>query len=186
MQHSYLRRLAAETYSGLAMVHWSMAVEERKLGWLNSAHHSHVRELLLHTCARYDLLCPAYCLMPDHGHFLLVGTAVNSDQQRAVAYFRRHWNRALRTRDFGLQLQPFDHVLRDEERVQDAFGTIVNYIVENPVRAEITPDWRTYLFLGAIIPGRPDLDPRNESFIERFWRHWNTRVEAGSMAQEAE
>lgn len=177
MQHSYLRRLTAETYRGLAMVHWSMAIAERKHGWLDTAHHAQIRELLLHTCARYELVCPAYCLMPDHGHFLWIGASAESDQQRAVAFFRRHWNRSLRASHCTLQLQPFDHVLRDKEREQDAFGTIANYIFENPVRAGLAADWRGYPFSGAIIPGRPDLDPRDENFFERFWRHWNARVE---------
>jgi REP element-mobilizing transposase RayT len=86
--HSYLHRLPAAAYQGNAYVHWSMTLENRATGWLTPLLHSRFRELLLHTVARYGLLCPAYCLMPDHLHALLIGLRATSDQRVAVRFFR--------------------------------------------------------------------------------------------------
>ena len=177
MPHDYLRRLAAANYRGTAAVHWSMTIAERRTGWLDTAHHAAMRELLLHTLARYHLACPAYCLMPDHGHFLWLGTSPSADQRKAAAFFRRHWNLLLRARGCGLQLQGYDHVLREEERKHGAFAAVATYILENPVRAKLTDDWRSYPYSGAIVVGHPELDPRAVDFWERFWRHWNSLIE---------
>ncbi len=53
MPHGCLRRLAAANYRGTAAVHWSMTIDGRRTGWLDAADHAAVRELLLHTLARY-------------------------------------------------------------------------------------------------------------------------------------
>ena len=186
MPHDYLRRLAGPNYRGTAAVHWSMTMADRKTGWLDGPHHNAVRELLLHTLARSGLACPAYCLMPDHGHFLWVGTSPDSDQRKAAAFFRRHWNRRLATQGFRLQLQAHDHVLRPEERTAGAFAIVANYILENPVRAGFCERWQAYPYSGAIVVGRPELDPRDADFHERFWRHWNAIVEGAPFGAPAE
>jgi len=49
-----------------------MTLYDRATGWLDAEMHHAIRELLLHTLARHDLHCAAYCLMPDHAHFLCV------------------------------------------------------------------------------------------------------------------
>ena len=177
MPHVYLRRLVAAHYRGTAAVHWSMTIDGRRTGWLDTAHHAAVRELLLHTLARYRLACPAYCLMPDHGHFLWLGTSPLADQRKAAAFFRRHWNLLLRAKGCELQLQGYDHVLREEERQRGAFAVIATYILDNPVRAGLTDDWRDYPYTGAIVVGRPEIDPRATDFWERLWRHWNSLAE---------
>ncbi len=184
MPHDYLRRLAAANYRGTAAVHWSMTVDGRRTGWLDAAHHAAVRELLLHTLARYRLVCPAYCLMPDHGHFLWLGTSPLADQRKAAAFFRRHWNLLLRAKGYKLQLQGYDHVLREEERQRGAFAVIAAYILENPVRAGMAADWHAYLFSGAVVVGRPEFDPRATDFGERFWRHWNSLIEPAAGEPE--
>jgi hypothetical protein len=145
MPHDYLRRLADASYRGTAAVHWSMTIAERRTGWLDTAHHAAMRELLLHTLARYHLACPVYCLMPDHGHFLWLGASPSADQRKAAAFFRRHWNLLLRARGCELQLQGYDHVLREEERKHGAFAAVATYILEN----RSAPNLRT---IGAAIP----------------------------------
>ena len=180
MPHDYLRRLATSNYLGTTAVHWSMTIADRRTGWLDAPHHTAVRELLLHTLARYQIDCPAYCLMPDHGHFLWVGADPYADQTKASTFFRRHWNLLLSKAGFELQRQAYDHVLRAEERAQGAFDAVASYILENPVRASLVDHWPTYVFSGAIIVGRPELDPRAPDFHERFWRHWNARIEGRS------
>lgn len=177
--HQRLARLAAASYRGFATVHWSMTLENRATGWLDTAHHAALRELLLHTCQRYGLVCPAYCLMPDHAHFLWQGVDTNSDQRLAAAWFRRQWNALLLPR-FTLQRQGHDHVLRDKERERNAFAVIAAYILQNPQRAELVPIWQDWPHLGAIFPGVFPLDPRAADYWARFWREHTRRVASAS------
>lgn len=165
-----LSRLAPEFYRGRAFVHWTMTLERRATGWLDPLHHAMMREWMCHALGRHALVCPAYCLMPDHVHFLWLGWSESSDQKRAIALFREAWNLELLRGGRELQRQAYDEVLREAQRDRGAFGTVANYIFENPVRAGLVEDWRSYFFLGALVPGYPKMDPRDENFWERFWR----------------
>ena len=170
-----LKRLPPENYRGAAWVHWSMALENRKTGWLTETMHSRIRESLLHTLHRYHLICPVYCLMPDHGHFLLGGLKSTSDQRKAIRFFRKEWNLQLEKlgADFHLQKQPHDHVLTKTETARGAFEQVSHYILQNPRRAGLDEDFREWPFLGSLAVGYPDLDPRVEAlaaFWEKFWR----------------
>lgn len=153
-----------------------MTLEDRSTGWLDAAHHTALRELLLHTCHRYVLACPAYCLMPDHAHFLWQGLADTSDQRLAAAWFRRQWN-ALLAPTRALHRQAHDHVLRDTERTHDAFPKIAAYILQNPERAKLVASWRDWPYLGAIFPGVHPLDPRMPDYWDRYWREHHRRVD---------
>jgi REP element-mobilizing transposase RayT len=173
--HLRLPRLTAAYYRGFSTVHWSMTLENRAIGWLDNAHHGVLRELLLHTCHRYGLVCPAYCLMPDHAHFLWQGVAADSDQNLAVAWFRRQWS-ALLSPHFTLQRQGHDHVLRNEERERNAFAAVAGYILQNPQRAGLVAVWQDWPHLGAIFPGAYPLDPRAADYWARLWREHTRRV----------
>jgi REP element-mobilizing transposase RayT len=194
--HDYLRRLNAGSYEGLACVHWSMTIEGRQQGWLNPNFYSHWREIHLHTLARYQIACPAFCLMPDHLHLLWMGLSADSNQRNAAKFFREHMNdllhRAENSRfqlregmskpgDNGLahrlQLQGYDHVLTAEERQRDAFARVAFYIFENPVRKGLVKVWSDYQFTGAQIAGYPKLDAREPDYWERFWKIYERAVE---------
>ena len=79
-QKGKLPRLQREFYSGYAVVFWTLTLEHRAQGWLNVCFHARFRELMLHAAARSHLLCPAYCLMPDHLHLVWMGLRQQSDQ----------------------------------------------------------------------------------------------------------
>jgi putative transposase len=161
-----------------------MTLEKRATGWLDPLHHARLREFLCHALARHRLVCAAHCLMPDHAHFLWLGLAASSDQRLAAALFREVWNGELRQGSRALQRQPHDHVLRERERERGAFGTVANYVCENPVRAGLVDAWRDYPYLGALVPGYPDLDPRDEDYWDRFWRIYKKLAEPGSGMHE--
>ncbi|MDF1751547.1 MAG: hypothetical protein P1U89_02110, partial [Verrucomicrobiales bacterium] len=65
-----LKRLDDSFYQGENWVHWNMTINHRAAGWLSDSLHLQLREAMLHTLVRYQLTCPVYCLMPDHGHLL--------------------------------------------------------------------------------------------------------------------
>lgn len=76
----YLPRLRRECYQADAVIFWTMPISGRAQGWLNDRFHASFREMMLHTAAREGLLCPAYCLMPDHVHLVWMGLRRDTDQ----------------------------------------------------------------------------------------------------------
>ena len=171
-KHDYLRWLPPASYRGLAVVHWTMSIEDRKQGWLIPAFYYKFREILTHTMFRYGLCCPIYCCMPDHIHLLWMGLLEQSDQRNAIKYFRAQLNTVLEKLWARLQNQPHDHVLRDEELERSAFQHVVEYIARNPERAGLVPlnGYQQYKFTGCLVPGYPDLNNWQPDFWELFDR----------------
>lgn len=192
----HLPRLERSHYQAFAAVHWTMRIEPERPGWLDERFHHEFREALLHACVREGLVCPTYCLMPDHLHLMLLGLRVASDQLNAVKFLRLQLNRLLageplqkmavfsRTQPregWILQPQAHDHVLREEERKQGAFASVCFYILANPVRAELTKAEAEWRFSGAVIPGYPDMHPLQADYWELFWKLYYQQREATPM-----
>ena len=167
---SHLRRLSREFYQGNAYVHWTMTIKDRKTGWLSARSHREFREIHLHTLSRYGLICPVYCCMLDHLHLFWIGLEATSDQILASAFFRRHFNRVLRTSKVEFQQQGYDHVLGEKERARGAVEFLIYYIAQNSVRARLIGDSRAWEFSGSQAIGFPDLDWRRPEFSSRFWK----------------
>ena len=68
------------------------------------------------------------------------------------------------------QHQPHDLVLKQEERLRNAFERVCHYILDNPRVAELmkTPD--EWPFSGAVVPGYPTLHPLQDDFWPKFWK----------------
>ena len=164
----YLPRLQRVFYRGDAVVHWEQTLAHRDTGWLDEHFHREFRELILHANCREGLLCPVYCLMPDHIHLVWMGLRTDSDQLNAMAFLRRYIKPVLQ--NYPLQHQPFDHVLQEEERLRNAFAQTCSYILENPVRAGIVGRREQWKYSGAIIAGYPTLHPLQNDFWAKFWK----------------
>jgi REP element-mobilizing transposase RayT len=172
-----LPRLERQHYQGHGVVFWTNTLEQRARGWLTPAFHATFRELMLHAAAREQLFCPAYCLMPDHLHLVWMGLRRESDQLNAMKFLRTHLEPALGNgREW--QHQPHDHVLREEERRRNAFGSFCFYTLANPVRDELVKQERDWPFSGAILPGYPDVHPMDEGYWELFWKLYVAAREA--------
>ena len=169
----HLRRINKAFYSGFSTVHWSMTIKNRATGWLTPLFHAGFREVLLHACHQYQLLCPVNCLMPDHLHLLLRGVSRASDQLCAATFLRRHVNALLAPHKF--QDQAYDHVLRQEELGRGALQATAYYISENPVRAGLTAKAQDYAYSGAMIPSKPLARLHDEKFWDAYWNH-DTRL----------
>lgn len=152
-KHGHLPRLAPEYYRGLVVVHWVMTVDDRRTGWLTPQFHTHCRETLLHTMVRYSLLSPAYCLTPDHAHFVWMGVNAAADLALAAEFFRRQTNPLLTPMSW--QKECYDHVLREPERKRGAFGSICHYVLENPVRKGLVENWAKWRFRAQLCRGIP-------------------------------
>jgi len=177
----YLPRLAREYYQGDAVVHWTLSVADRRSGWLDEQVHCAFRELVVHTAAREGFFCPTYCLMPDHLHLVWMGLRADSDQLNGMAFLRTY----LEPKIGKFQHQAHDHVLKDEERRRNAFIRVCNYILENPLRAELVKKPGDWPFSGGIVPGYPTLHPLQEDFWPKFWRLYGAAKlpDAGKMAR---
>ncbi|HAB16862.1 MAG TPA: hypothetical protein PLX89_02235 [Verrucomicrobiota bacterium] len=164
----FLPRLAREQYQGDAIIHWSLPIFDRTTGWLNDTFHGRFRELMQHTAAREGLICPVYCLMPDHLHLIWMGLRRDTDQKNGMAFLRTHLEPELRGPKF--QPQAHDHVLRDNEKQQIEFARACFYIFANPLRAGLVNDCAHWAYSGSVVPGYPRLHPLEPEFWNRFWR----------------
>ena len=181
----YLPRLPREYYQGDAVVHWTLPVANRRTGWLNEKFHCGFRELVLHTAAREGLLCPTYCLMPDHLHLVWLGLRLDSDQKNGMSFLRTHLEPLLYPSKF--QHQAHDHVLRQEERRRDAFARVCAYVLQNPVNEKLIEPPQEWPFCGAVIPGYPTLHPLQVDFWCKFWKCYATlkAPDAGNILRSA-
>ena len=164
----YLPRLPREYYQADAVVHWTLTIFDRSQGWLTPAVHQQFRELMFHAAAREGLVCPIYCLMPDHLHLVWMGLRLDSDQLNGMAFLRTYLEPALQPAKFQPQAQ--DNVLREQERQRNAFAKTCYYIAANPARAELMKVNEVWPFTGGIVPGYPKLNPIAEDFWPKFWR----------------
>ena len=178
--YGHLPRLGPEFYRGRAIVHWTLAIQNRSVGWLNALSHARFRELLAHALFRQSLACAAYCLMPDHAHLIWLGRSEASDQHKAMAFLRGELNRLLAPLE--LQKQVYDHVLRERDRERDAFQRSAHYVLENPVRKRLVERAEDYPYSGAMLVGYPRLNVHDRGYWDLFWRLMETQ----SGSQEVE
>ncbi|KAA5545606.1 hypothetical protein FYK55_07605 [Roseiconus nitratireducens] len=156
-------------------MHWTMSIDDRRTGWLVPAFKDRFRELLTHAAFRYAFVCPVYCLMPDHMHLVWAGVSARSDQLKACRYFRKHVNTVLRRHGYRFQHQAHDRVLREDEREESAFITLVEYVARNPERKGLVPPdcFSEYRYTGCLIPGHPELEFGQPDYWLRFWRAYS-------------
>ena len=174
----YLPRLPREYYQADAVVLWTLTVFDRAAGWLTSNFHHDFRELMFHAMAREGLVCPIYCLMPDHIHLVWMGLKRESDQINGMAFFRTYLEPQLAPAKF--QPQPHDTVLREEERKRNAFAQTCFYVAANPVRAELIAEKEIWPFVGCVVPGYPNLNTYEADFWPKFWRIYSKLLHPGA------
>ena len=163
-----LQRLSREYYQADAVVFWTLPVFDRTKGWLTPAFHQRFRELMLHAAAREGLVCPVYCLMPDHVHLVWMGLRLDSDQINSMAFLRTYLEPEISPARFQPQAQ--DEVLREKQRKRNAFAKVCFYIAANPVRAELIGGKEVWPFTSCVIPGYSRMNPLADDFWSKFWR----------------
>jgi len=174
----YLPRLKREFYQADAVVFWTMPTHLRRQGWLDERFHAAFREMMLHTAAREGLLCPAYCLMPDHIHFVWMGLRRETDQRNATKFLRAQLGPFLKPAKF--QHQSHDHVLTTKERQRQAFSlACADYVLLNSFKAGLVKRQSDWPYLGAVIPGYPRLNPFDDDYWPWFWKHYYAAREPG-------
>ena len=155
-----------------------MPIAHRSQGWLSQSFHAAFREMMLHAAHREGLLCPVYCLMPDHLHLVWMGLRKDTDQRNGIKFLRAQLGPFLRPAKF--QHQPHDHVLKPEERRRQAFTlACAEYVVLNPLKAGLVKTPVEWTYLGAVVPGYPRLNPLEAPYWTWFWKHYFSVREPG-------
>jgi putative transposase len=177
----YLSRLPREYYQANAAVFWTLTIFDRAKDWLTPTFHNRFRELMLHTAAREGLVCPIYCLMPDHLHLVWMGSRLDSDQLNGMSFLRTHLGPELSP--FKFQSQSQDKVFREEQRKRNALASVCFYIAANPVRGELVGKLEDWPFTGCMVPGFPKLNPFATDYWPKFWRIYGQLIQpdAGSI-----
>ena len=140
-------RLPPDEYLGTAISFVTICCENRLVIFQNAGRSSAAVEALRRTSQLMHFLVHAFCLMPDHAHFLVEGTTPGSDLVRFVAQWKQQTGYLFRNelpKGFW-QRRFYDHVLRSD----DAPESVAWYIWMNPVRKGIVAEPRQYPFSGS-------------------------------------
>lgn len=140
-------QLPDSEYLGGVRIFFTMCTFRRKRYFESVSIAEKVQDELLRTASSHGVEIIAYCLMPDHLHFLSSGTDATSNTKGFVVRFRQKSGHAHR-RLCGNRLWQdgyFDRTLRAEDATLD----VVSYIVANPVRAGLCRSPVEYDFAGS-------------------------------------
>jgi REP element-mobilizing transposase RayT len=96
-----------------------------------------------------------YAIMPDHVHLLVrahegynIISVIKLFKQKTGYWHAQKYKRPLWQKSF------YDHIVRDDEGVEN----VISYILNNPVRAGLVGDWKDYSFIGSGIWSRHELE----------------------------
>ncbi len=95
-------------------------------------------------CDKHFFHLWAYCIMSNHVHLLLTlrkGSPPLYDTiGRHKSFTANEANKILGREGYFWQHESFDHLVRDEK----SFSGILNYILENPVKAKLVQEWEEW------------------------------------------
>jgi hypothetical protein len=108
-------------------------------------------------------------------HLLWIGIENQSDQLKAVEFLRTRIGILLKEKGIAFQHQPYDHVLREDDRLENAVYDLIEYIARNPERKGLvgSEGYRSYPFSNCLVPGYPELLLWQADFWQRFWRSYS-------------
>ena len=140
-------RLAPLNYVGYQRYFVTLCSFRRQTVFSDSTSCHHLLGLLEAECASRNFSVPAFCLMPDHLHFLAEGLDPASDLLHLLKSFKikssrdyaAHEPRTLWQKGF------YDHILRPDENAE----SVAWYIWLNPVRKRIVSRAQDYPFAGS-------------------------------------
>lgn len=131
-------RLAPENYIGKRVYFVTICCDQRKPVFRDADFATCHVEVLRTSAAHAEFAIHAYCLMPDHLHFLAEGLSSGSRLLDFVYRFKQKTAFEYR-RKFGVplwQVKFYDHILRSDVAMED----VAWYIWMNPVRKGLSRD----------------------------------------------
>lgn len=102
---------------------------------------------LIAGAVREQFAIPAYCLMPDHAHFVATGLTAQSDLKRLVNRWKQVTAFAWKRRAVAPLWERgyWDRLARFDEPIVN----MIRYVVENPVRAGLASEPALYPLTGS-------------------------------------
>ena len=140
------KRLPSHNYVGPALYFLTFCTYARTKALSDAEVAARTLEQFRRTAALEQFAIRAYCLMPDHVHLLVEGTAATSDLRRFVKMAKQR-SGGVHRRRCGVRLWQegyFERVLRDRDDVR----SIAQYIVNNPTRAGLVERPEQYPHVG--------------------------------------
>jgi len=166
----HLPRLESDAYIGYKHVAFTANCTKRKTLFLKREYVDSAIVLLMRNLQRFECECLVYVFMPDHVHMILHGKNEKSCLLECHNNWKGETGKELAKLIRGSNLetkrapqlsriwqpQSYDHVLRSYEYELGALRKMINYILQNPVRAGLVDVWQEYPFLGSLI-GEQDI-----------------------------
>lgn len=117
--------------------------------WLKNQEIAEVIAASLVDCSKRYFTLWAFTIMSNHVHILITlnenSPILFKVMQRHKSFTARLANKILgRTGSSFWEGESYDHLVRDYDN--SAFGNIVDYILQNPVKAGLVKDWRDWKF----------------------------------------
>jgi putative transposase len=140
-------RLAPTSYVGQQHYFVTICCSNRTKIFANRARCLWLLEVFRSECAARNFTIHAYCLMPDHFHFLAEGLIPASDMLNLIKSFKLKTSRTYsrQTSQILWQRKFYDHVLRPKESPE----SVACYIWQNPVRKGLCTTPQDYSFNGS-------------------------------------
>lgn len=140
-------RLSGKNYVGKGLYFVTICCHERTKIFSDSSYGHVVLKRLTAMAEREGFRLHAYCLMPDHLHFLALGTDPTADMLSFIGEFKNATTRAHKNRaqDPLWQTKFYDHILRSVDDTE----SVAQYIWANPVRKGICSDAAAYPLSGS-------------------------------------
>ena len=138
-------RIPGFDYTGALAYHITMVTVDRRRVLVESLA-SELGIALVETAAKTDFDVLVYCVMPDHLHALVVGTSEQSNLIRFMQRFKQLTAHSYKQRTGRALWQAsfHDHALRGDE----GWREVAQYILDNPVRAELVESWDAWPYVG--------------------------------------
>ena len=140
-------RLPADHYRGRLIYFVTLGTEKRANFFADQSTGQWLLKHLLEIAAQYNFSLHAYCVMPDHIHFLCEGLSDTSDMVKFVNAFKQRTAYEFRKTHASRlwQMRYYDHVLRPQEVIED----VACYIWWNPARKGLCHDPHLYPLSGS-------------------------------------
>jgi putative transposase len=140
--------LARNAYRGRQFYFVTICCYKRRKIFADAGRCQWLLDLFCAECAAREFAVQAYCVMPDHFHFLAESIALSSDPLALIKNLKIKSSRAYHreTRTLLWQKKFYDHILRPREMPE----AVAWYIWMNPVRQGLTSAPREYQFAGSL------------------------------------
>ena len=170
-------RLPKHAYLGQRFYFVTICCNERNKIFANARLCKWLQDLLRAESSRRDFTVHAYCLMPDHLHFLAEGCSQTSDLLGFVKSFKIKSSRmyARNIPQILWQKKYFDHILRTGESPE----SVAWYIWMNPVRAGLSSSLGEYPFAGSFTGLMERLVSHRPGLWTPPWKHTKAPASEG-------